>query len=69
MPKVIEGIVYDEINTFLIENNILYNYESVFTYSHSKVFAYWAITKVEKSVGWTFDINFATVKEPLNPKT
>ena len=36
IPKVNERIVYDEINTCLIENNILYNYESGYTSSHLK---------------------------------
>ena len=35
ISKVIEGIVYDQVDNFLLQNNILYNYQSGFRKNHS----------------------------------
>ena len=35
ISKVIERIVYDQVDNFLLQNNILYNYQSQFRKSHS----------------------------------
>ena len=35
ISKVIEKIVYDQVDNFLLQNNILYNYQSGFNKNHS----------------------------------
>ena len=35
ISKVIERIVYDQVDNFLLQNNILYNYQSGFRKNHS----------------------------------
>ena len=38
MSKVLERIVYDQVDNFLPQNNVLYNYQSGFRKNHSTDF-------------------------------